>query len=334
MSRRTSEATKAIALAWQNEQDRVRKGQGTRDWTKEQQKDILELGKAYDEDGRAFEGQHMRSAEKHPEVQGDPDNIQFLTRQEHFEAHDFNWQNPTNWYYDPVKKVKIDFGEGPIIPCQVITLSEPIVIEMLTSYESALKQEGIIESQDNWEEAKVGEQEKVNSKEIKDASSVKEQDVPKHEGTIPNNTTQNTIKNEGVLQKFLDGAKKVWDTAYKNRKAIELVLIAVFTTYAASKSSSGNSKSSGSNQNNNGITDYYNKSSVDGPQPSESDPVNNDQSIDTEPNITEDVDSTEIERSSPQEHEVSGHKQHYNTKNGRIEKEIKPYKRGKNKDNE
>lgn len=102
MSKRTSESNKAIQAAWDREQDYVRNGMGTRDWTPEQQRDILEKGKAYDENGRAFEGQHMRSAEKHPEDQGNPDNIQFLSRDEHFAAHDGNWRNPTNWYYDPI----------------------------------------------------------------------------------------------------------------------------------------------------------------------------------------------------------------------------------------
>ena len=67
MSRRTSEASKAVREAWQKEQKLVSDGKGTRDWTVEQQKDIIEKGKAYDDDGRAFEGHHMMSAEEHPE---------------------------------------------------------------------------------------------------------------------------------------------------------------------------------------------------------------------------------------------------------------------------
>lgn len=106
MSRRTAASNKAIRDAWKNEQNLVKEGKGTRDWTIDQQKDILERGKAYDENGKAFEGQHMRSAEVHPECQGDPKNIQFLTRAEHLDAHDGNWKNPTNWYYNPVTKEK------------------------------------------------------------------------------------------------------------------------------------------------------------------------------------------------------------------------------------
>lgn len=126
MSRRTSDSNKAILAAWNREQELVKEGKGTREWTPEEQQDILEKGKAYDENGKAFEGQHMKSAEQYPEYQGEPGNIQFLTRTEHLEAHNGNWQNPTNWYFDPVTKEKVDFGEGPYIECDVIQLSEPV----------------------------------------------------------------------------------------------------------------------------------------------------------------------------------------------------------------
>ena len=132
MPRRTAEANKAIRLAWEREQELVQQGQGTRNWTEEQQQDILDpdKGKAYDDKGRAFEGQHMRSVAQYPEYQGNPDNIQFLTKEEHLEAHKGSWQNPTNWYYDPVTKEFTDFGDGDIIPCKIIDLSDPIVTEV------------------------------------------------------------------------------------------------------------------------------------------------------------------------------------------------------------
>ena len=81
------ERNKAVREAWNKELELVQEGKGTREWTPEQQKDILERGRAYDEKGKAFEGQHMKSAEMYPEYQGEPGNIQFLTRAEHFEAH-------------------------------------------------------------------------------------------------------------------------------------------------------------------------------------------------------------------------------------------------------
>ena len=67
MSRRTAESNKAILAAWNKEQELVQEGKGTREWTYQQQKDILDKGKAYDENGVAFQGQHMKSVEKYPE---------------------------------------------------------------------------------------------------------------------------------------------------------------------------------------------------------------------------------------------------------------------------
>ena len=49
MSRRTADATRAVKEAWENEKNLVSEGKGTRDWTRDQQKDILELGRALDE---------------------------------------------------------------------------------------------------------------------------------------------------------------------------------------------------------------------------------------------------------------------------------------------
>lgn len=124
------ERNKAIRKAWEREQQLVQEGRGTRDWTEEQQKDILnpDKGKAYDDFGRAFEGQHMKSAAEYPEYQGNPDNIQFLTKDEHLEAHKGSWQNPTNWFYDPVTKEFTEFGDIELIPCRIIQLSEPVVV--------------------------------------------------------------------------------------------------------------------------------------------------------------------------------------------------------------
>lgn len=127
MSKRTAEASKAIKEKWEIERNLILEGKGTRQWTTQQQKDILEKGKAYDEKGRAFEGQHMQSVDKYPEYQGDSGNIQLLSRDEHFAAHDYNWQNPTNWEYNPVTKTKKDFGDGKYIPCKVIELENSVI---------------------------------------------------------------------------------------------------------------------------------------------------------------------------------------------------------------
>lgn len=123
MSHRTAEANKAIEEAWKKEQGYVSQGQGTRDWMPKQQKDILEKGKAYDERGKAYEGHHMKSVEAYPEYQGKPENIQFLSREEHKTAHNQNFQNSTNGHYDPGTGQTTQFEENSLEPCKAEKLS-------------------------------------------------------------------------------------------------------------------------------------------------------------------------------------------------------------------
>ena len=113
MSKRTAEANRAVKEAWERERLLVLEGKGTRNWTEEQQRSIIDLGKAYGDDGKAFEGHHMKSAEKYPKFQGDANNIQFLTRDEHRLAHGGNFRNPTNGRYDPERHSTQVFGEEP-----------------------------------------------------------------------------------------------------------------------------------------------------------------------------------------------------------------------------
>lgn len=143
MSSRTANANKAIALRWSQEQQLVSTGQGTRDWTQEQQRDILDRGKAYDDNGKAFEGHHMKSVERYPEYQSDPGNIQFLSRSEHCAAHDGNFQNYTNGYFNPFTGETTDFGGDKYEPCVVINLSEPTITDYHTTRyeESAISTE-------------------------------------------------------------------------------------------------------------------------------------------------------------------------------------------------
>ena len=203
MSRRTSAANKAIAQAWENERNNVLQGKGTRDWTPEQQQAILDKGKAYDESGRAFEGQHMKSVGEYPQYQGDPGNIQFLTREEHLEAHLGNWQNPTNWYFDPVTKEMTDFGDNPFIPCEVIELDDPVVKRDVTKADSA------------------------------DSTKVDRKDAPKREGVdssaqskhqrqhAPNSQPGAVHTNPSVLSKVGHAFKAVGGFLYKHREVIK-----------------------------------------------------------------------------------------------------------------
>lgn len=189
MSRRTAESNKAILAAWNKEQELVQEGKGTREWTPQQQQDILDKGKAYDDNGKAFEGQHMKSAEMYPEYQGEPGNIQFLTRAEHLDAHDGNWQNPTNWYYNPVTKEKYNFGDGPFIPCEIINLSEPII---------SLKVDSTIEDRETARNTGSSSKETV---EIHTKSSKSE--IPKPHNVAPKKSNNAFVKELKTVGRFI-----------------------------------------------------------------------------------------------------------------------------------
>lgn len=109
MARDNAACNRAIRKAWARERELVLAGKGSRNWTPEQREQFITKGKVYDADGKAFIGQHMKSVSGFPDNQGDADNIQLLSLEEHFEAHKRNWQTVTNWYYDPDTKIFYDF---------------------------------------------------------------------------------------------------------------------------------------------------------------------------------------------------------------------------------
>jgi len=128
MSERTSKATTAVRKAWRNERQLVSEGRGTRDWTQKQQRDILDpkIRAAFDENNEVYRGHHMQSVELFPQYQGDPENIQFLSKEEHLKAHDGSFRILTNWYYNPETKKKEVFEDDKYKPCKIIYLSDPI----------------------------------------------------------------------------------------------------------------------------------------------------------------------------------------------------------------
>ena len=298
MSRRTAESNKAILAAWNKEQELVQEGKGTREWTPKQQQVILEKGKAYDDDGVAFQGQHMKSAEMYPKYQGDPGNIQFLTRAEHLDAHDGNWRNSTNWYYNPVTKAKFDFGDGPFIPCEVIHLPEPIMKPSITVKK---KEETLTES---IEKVEMEESPRINPE--TETRTIKPVSNPKPD----------IKQSRGLGNMVKKASKAVVD--FSNRhpvltgivKAVGVAGLAASADAVANggRSSSGNSSSDDYSytQSRSGSS-YFNE--------------------DNDEILTGDVDNdTSVERSSPKEHTVRPHGQHY-IKNGErvwIEKEAYP----------
>jgi hypothetical protein len=120
---------------WDHERDLVKEGKGTRDWTPEQQEQIMNFkqngeerkhaGVPADENGEAFEAHHMKSAEAHPQYQGDGKNMQALSHEEHKAAHHENYRNPTNGEYNYKTGDTKEFGENPPTSPEPKALSYP-----------------------------------------------------------------------------------------------------------------------------------------------------------------------------------------------------------------
>ena len=300
MSRRTAESQKAIREAWEKEQELVKEGKGTRDWTPEQQKDILEKGKAYDENGKAFEGQHMKSAEQYPEYQGNPGNIQFLTREEHLETHGGSWKNPTNWYFNPVTKEKIDFGDGQFVPCEVISLAEPIIEPSVekNTVEPSVEPNTTDAVDKDLNKGPIQEKKSTNAEEhIKESRPV---DTPVHKGIEAKigkavETVTNFSNKHPIATKFA--------------KAVVTIGVGV----VADRVINGGGKKKHTNVK----------------IPTQSPSVKKAVSSDAIKNVADTVaDVATGTHESPIEHMVKAHGQHYNTKNGRIFKEKASYPRG------
>lgn len=122
--RLSNERQRAVRNAWKEEKERVKSGQGTRDWSPAQQKELIQRGAV-----SGYEGHHMKSVSLYPEYAGDSKNIQFLSEEEHFEAHQGNYHNATNGYYDPETQTMNEFNGDELIPTQASELSELYVEE-------------------------------------------------------------------------------------------------------------------------------------------------------------------------------------------------------------
>ena len=313
VSRRTSEANKAIAAKWAVEQQLVREGKGTRDWTPEQQKDILEKGKAYDENGLAFEGQHMKSVAAFPEYQGDPNNIQFLTKQEHLEAHDGSRQNSTNWFFNPETKQKIQFGDGQPIPCEIINLSNPSFSSLSVPTED-----------DNSEQ--LDQQERSDNEPL--------------DPTTTNNNSENPKGKQPHIQTTSPPEKTVWENLSEKVSHIsskvmsfgksQPIATAVIGTAFGFAVELGKDMINGAAKES--VTSSESSYASSGPHDKTNNPADGDDSVlDDVSSFSEEQDCPN-ERSSPREHDVKEHIQRYHTKDGVIEKEKKPYHRGGNKE--
>ena len=82
----------AVNTAWKQEKELVEStGKGSREWTKMEKKQLLDNGKV-----KGYDGHHMDSVKNNPDKAGDPNNIEFQSRNEHLDAHGGNWKNQTS----------------------------------------------------------------------------------------------------------------------------------------------------------------------------------------------------------------------------------------------
>ena len=87
----------AVRKAWKLEADMVKKkGQGSRNWTKSEMRELLRTGRV-----KGYQGHHVNSVNAHPHLASNPDNIAFFKRGDHLLQHSGNWRTPTS---------------GPLIP--------------------------------------------------------------------------------------------------------------------------------------------------------------------------------------------------------------------------
>ena len=254
----------------------------------------------------------MRSVAEHPEFQGDPYNIQFLTKDEHLEAHLGSWKNPTNWFYNPETKEFVDFGEGEIIPCEIIKLSDPVVISASTAGADEKKDTAPTQekpSNKNDKSPPHGERDKTN------ASSTTHTDK-----FGPKTISSRKKASSGFLEKVRRWGKTGLEFFVNNPEKVIGGLVTIGGIGVGIKnvlSELSNSSGGGSGAN---------SSSDESPDLS---------SGDDNPDSFEDIDDSDTEitsserdypdaRSSPHKHDVSGYERQQNGKTVHV----KPYKRG------
>lgn len=109
--------SEAVRKAWAREIELVKEGKGTHQWTKDQQKELLETGKI-----AGYQGHHMKCCALYPQYAGDINNIQFLSNEEHLAAHNsgiypMGFQSYTNGWYDAETGIMHDFlDDSPATP--------------------------------------------------------------------------------------------------------------------------------------------------------------------------------------------------------------------------
>lgn len=68
-----------------------RTGQGTRRWIEAEKKELLTTGKV-----EGYEGHHINSVKNNPDLADNPNNIKFVTPEEHLAEHNGSFHNQTS----------------------------------------------------------------------------------------------------------------------------------------------------------------------------------------------------------------------------------------------
>ncbi|MCR5234803.1 MAG: hypothetical protein K6E53_13005, partial [Lachnospiraceae bacterium] len=116
----------AVQDFWTHEQELLKNGMSTRDWTPDQIESIMNISEktgiassngnaAYDIAGKSYYGHHMKNVADYPEYAGDWRNIQALDYEEHYNgAHGGNTHNETNGFYNYEKGETQDIDITPL----------------------------------------------------------------------------------------------------------------------------------------------------------------------------------------------------------------------------
>lgn len=143
----------AVNKAWRREKELVLQGKGHRQWTVDQQMELLtsEPPKV-----TGYEGSHILDVKGHPEFAGDPNNIQFLPTIAHFHGvHKHNFRvEPGEGLFDEETGEIIPLDEEGKLPEQgIVTLEDRVVhFQELDELERQKEQAQLLEQIKNEED--------------------------------------------------------------------------------------------------------------------------------------------------------------------------------------
>ena len=177
-----SDRRAAVSKAWEREAALIKEGKGTRDWTPAQQKEILSTHRC-----KGYEGHHKLSVSQHPQQAGNPDNIQFVTRKEHIDAHQGNFRNDPQGRYDPKQKTIEKYENGKVKSEPQINLSKKLSDRNIKTQENNYKK---------LQEQKKAERREKNAKKIQEKMQKEaRQDTAKNHQAVKKSGTDKRMQN-------------------------------------------------------------------------------------------------------------------------------------------